>query len=121
MPPNPEIEKRMRGWSQEVATRWSDILKQNGVPVVERSSLGDLKKEAGLKGVEQELGKRLGVDAVVTGTLLPRESKAQLRLVDVASGRVLFSVTEELDLPEFAALKKQIVREKLQSKVKKRP
>jgi TolB-like protein len=119
-PLKPEVAARLQSWSRAVVTRWTSILKQHGVPVIERASMPELRKEAALKGSDQELGKRLGADAVIVGTLVPQEARAQIRLVDVASGRVLCALTEELELPEIPALKKQLIKQKLQSKLKKK-
>jgi curli biogenesis system outer membrane secretion channel CsgG len=118
-PLRPEVQARLTAWGESVRTRWTGILKQHGIPVVERASMGEVRKEAARKGSDQELGRRLGADAVIVGTLLPSQTQAQLRLVDVESGRVLFSVTEDLELTKMATLRKQAAIQKIQSKLKR--
>ncbi len=80
-------------------------LTEGGATIVERTKLADVIVELALSSTQlfdseqtQKIGKQLGATAVLTGKViregnLSRTGQVSLRLVDVATGKVLFATT----------------------------
>ena len=86
----------------EELTSW---LVKDGLPVVERTKLADALGELILQrtgifnpDTVQKVGKQIGAFAVVSGSIIPGRirSKVNVRVVEVASGSILYASTIEL-------------------------
>jgi TolB-like protein len=85
----------------------SRLVGRKGISVIERSQLAKLLSETKLElsGVTessgtQKLGQILGVDAIVTGTLVDlrqNQTTVNARLIGSATGEVLAAITEQID------------------------
>lgn len=96
---------------QNLAEELTTGLVNHGVPVVERTLLSKAIGELALQSTRlfdslkaQRLGKQIGAFAVLAGTTSPTPSgsiRTQLRLVDVATGKILFATSHDFAGDKF--------------------